>query len=153
MVMLINKRNNNRISYDLLTVTWKLFESDKKLRNFGTDTILYEAEIHMIMYIKDNPDLHVSGLAKKIGVTKGAVSQIVTKLVKKGMVVKTKDEANLSRTLLRLTGKGEVAYKVHEKMHNEFDLGVEEILTDATVEQLEFLHDFLRKLENYIDEN
>ncbi len=151
--MLINKRKNNRISYNLLTIAWKLFESDKRLQNFGTDTTLYEAEIHMIMYIKDNPDLHVSGLAKKIGVTKGAVSQIVAKLVKKSMVVKTKDEANLSRTLLRLTDKGEVAYKVHEKMHNKFDLGIEEILTDATVEQLDFMRDFLIKLENYIDEN
>ena len=149
--MLTNGENKDRVSYALMTVAWKLFELNKKLQNFGTDTELFESEIHMIMYIKDNPDLHVSGLANKIGVTKGAVSQTVTKLVKKGMVLKVRDDNNLSRTLLRLTPKGKIAYREHEKLHYKFDIEVEKLLSEATKDQKSFLLTFLADLEIYID--
>ena len=149
--MLTNGENKDRVSYALMTVAWKLFELNKKLQNFGTDIELFESEIHMIMYIEDNPELHVSGLANKIGVTKGAVSQTVTKLVKKGMVTKVRDSHNMSRTLLRLTPKGKIAYREHERLHYKFDIEVEKLLSGATADQKYFLLTFLADLDVYID--
>ena len=144
--------NKNRISYTLLRVVWKLFEVDKKTRNYGTDEQLFEAEIHMIKSIKENEGVHVTGLAELLEVTKGAVSQIVMRLEKKGMVIKDKDDNNQSRLVLRLTPKGETAYVNHEKFHQEFDDLVSAILKEASRENIAFLTDFLVLLEDKIDD-
>lgn len=143
--------NKTKISYMLLRVVWKLFEVDKKTRYYGIDEQLFEAEIHMIKSIKENEGIHVTGLADKLGVTKGAVSQIIMKLERKGMIVKDKDVSNQSRLVLMLTPKGETAYVNHEKFHQEFDNFVNEILKNESEDKKAFLKNFLDLLENKID--
>jgi len=148
----VNSKNRTKISYSLLRVAWKLFEVDKRTRYYGTNEQLYEAEIHMIKAIRENKDIHVTGLADKLGVTKGAVSQITMKLQKKGMISKDKDASNLSRIVLKLTPKGETAYIAHEKLHQKFNETVDKILAGVSVEKIVFLKKFLNSIENKIDE-
>ncbi len=105
----------------------------------------------MIKSIKENEGIHVTGLADMLGVTKGAVSQIIMKLEHKGMVVKDTDPSNLSRLVLRLTPKGETAYLHHEKLHLEFDGLFNAALENATEEKKMFLKDFLNSLDGKID--
>jgi DNA-binding MarR family transcriptional regulator len=150
-MMIKNGKNRNKFSYTLLRVVWKLFEVDRKTRYYGTDEQLFEAEIHMIKSIKENEGIHVTGLAELLGVTKGAVSQIIMKLQKKDMIVKDTDPRNLSRLILRLTSKGETAYINHEKLHQEFDELVNEALESASTENVAFLKEFLNSLERRID--
>lgn len=144
--------HRTKISYTLLRVVWKLFDVDKQTRYYGTDEPLFEAEIHMIKSIKENEGIHVTGLADKLGVTKGAVSQIIMKLAKKGMIIKEKDYNNQSKLALRLTSKGETAYLNHERYHQKFDVMIEEILEGASEEDQEFLKHFLNTLDSRIDE-
>ena len=141
----------NRISYTLLRVVGKIFEIDKKTRKYGTDVPLYDAEIHMIKSIKENEGIHVTGLADMLGVTKGAVSQIIMKLEKKGMIVKNTDPKNLSRLVLHLSPKGETAYVYHEKLHEEFEQLIGSVLDEAAEENKAFLKSFLDTLEAKID--
>ncbi len=150
-MMIKNGKNKNRLSYTLLRVVWKLIEVDRKTRCYGTDEQLFEAEIHMIKSIKENEGIHVTGLAELLGVTKGAVSQIIMKLQKKGMIVKDTDPRNLSRLVLKLTPKGETAYINHEKLHQEFDGLVNNALEGASTENVAFLKEFLNLLERSID--
>ncbi len=142
---------NPNISYRLLTIAWQLFDSDGKFHYYGTDQLLYEAEIHMIMHIKDNPDLHLAALAEKLGVTRGAVSQVIKKLEKKGMLTKSKSQTNRSMLQISLTAKGETAYKQHRLYHDEFDNAVNSILTSATPAEQEFLIKFLDNLEGVVE--
>ena len=151
-MLIKNGKNKNKISYTLLRVVWKLFEVDKKTSYYGTDQPLFEAEIHMIKSIKENEGIHVTGLAQLLEVTKGAVSQIVMRLEKKGMVVKDKDPSNQSRLVLRLTPKGETAYVHHEQLHQEFDNLISEILRNASQENIAFLTKFLELLVDKIDD-
>jgi DNA-binding MarR family transcriptional regulator len=78
---------------------------------------LYKSEVHMIKYIKDNPEANVTELAKILGVTKGAVSQVLTKLVKKKLILKTNKGKNDKEIMLKLTKLGEIIYEEHEKLH------------------------------------
>ncbi len=105
----------------------------------------------MIKSIKENAGIHVTGLAELLGVTKGAVSQIIMKLEKKGMIIKEADPGNLSRLLIQLSPKGEIAYMNHEKLHQEFDDLVNKILNEAAEENRLFLKNFLAVLEEEID--
>jgi len=119
-MMNIYNKNKDKISYSLLRLVTKISEMECKVRNYGTDVPLYEAEIHMIKAIKESEGIHVTGLAEQLGVTKGAVSQIIAKIDKKGMIVKDRDASNQSRLVLRLSEKGETAYQDHEKLHGAF---------------------------------
>ena len=143
--------NRTKISYTFLRVVTKLSEIDSKTRHYGTDEPLYGAEIHMIKSIRENEGIHVTGLAEMLGVTKGAVSQIIQKLERKGMIVKDADPRNLSRLVLRLTPKGETAYLYHEELHREFDGLFNSALENATEENKTFLKDFLNSLDGKID--
>ncbi|WP_259473089.1 MarR family winged helix-turn-helix transcriptional regulator [Clostridium estertheticum] len=150
-MMNLNFDNKLKISYTLLRLVTKFSEIDKQTSHYGTDKQLFYAEIHMIKAIKENEGIHVTGIAEKLGVTKGAVSQITMKLQKKGMIIKEIDPHNLSKLILRLTPKGEIAYIHHGKIHQEFDNIVDEVLKDASEEQQGFLKKFLNSLEEKID--
>lgn len=150
-MMNLNNKNRNQVSYALLRLSTKLSEMECTVRNYGTDTPLHEAEIHMVKAIKENEGTHVTGLAEQLGVTKGAVSQIIAKLDKKEMIVKEQDANNLSRLVLRLSAKGETAYLNHEKLHGEFDRLVADVLETASEKDKAFLIRFLSSLEEKVD--
>lgn len=143
--------NKGKISYIILRVVLKFLDIDKRTRCYGTDVQLFNAEIHMIKAIKENEGLHVSGLANILGVTKGAVSQIIGKLEKKGLIIKEKDTDNQSKLILKLTPKGEIAHINHEKYHQQIDDSVNEILRDASEQEISFLRKFLLSLEDELE--
>lgn len=140
------------ISYSLLRVVHKFFEIDKQTRYYGTDTPLFNSEIHMIKVIKHNEGIHVTGLAHNLGVTKGAVSQMIMKLEKKGLIQKEKDLSNQSRLVLKLTSKGEIAHSFHEKIHKKIDDLVNEIVSEASEENIKFIKNVLTVLEDKLED-
>ena len=150
-VMDMKFSNRTKLSYIFLRVITKLSALDHKSRYYGTDQSLHHAEIHMIKSIRENEGIHVTGLADLLGVTKGAVSQILQKLSRKGMIVKDHDAHNRSKFVLRLTQKGETAYQNHEALHREFDAFFYTTLENASDGETAFLFDFLNAMDQKID--
>lgn len=101
--------------------------------DFGTGTDLYVKEIHTIEAIGKQPRVTVTQLARQAAVTKGAVSQIVNKLVDKGFVVKQRAETDNREIGLLLTDLGQVAFREHELVHRQ----VFEIVCDYYGDQVE----------------
>lgn len=120
---------------------------------FGTAETLYPREIHTIQAIGNYPKINVTDLAAKLGITKGTISPIVTKLAKKKLVVKFKDSENHKEVLLRLTPKGEVAYHAHEMFEQQIRSRFFDMFEKATPENLGFLKEFLQVSENMLDEH
>lgn len=89
-------------------------------REYGTGSPLYGSEIHTIQAIGNSIGINVTQLAEKMGVTKGAVSQMVSKLVEKGMVRKTRAQDNAKEVVLELTELGRIGFRNHER----FDMKV-----------------------------
>ncbi len=86
--------------------------------DFGTGVPLYRAEIHTIREIGSIPAVNVTKLAEHMEVTKGAVSQTVNKLVRKGLVRKTRAPGNAKEVLLELTDLGWTGLNNHERFHS-----------------------------------
>ncbi len=139
------------VGQTFLRIMVKLGDIDKQTRRYGTDETLHIAEIHTIKAIKENTGISVTGLARLMGVTKGAVSQTIAKLARKGMIIKQVDQDNLSRLGLTLTPKGETAYAYHEKLHDEYERIFRDLLKAATEENKAFVRELLCKLESRID--
>ena len=134
----------------LLDVIGEFYENDSRARTFGTDTELYHSEIHMLQCIEENPGLHISGIARVLGVTRGAASQTAKRLARKQMVVKEASPDSNRKVVLRLTAKGETAFANHKSAHERYSIRLADLLADATDEQLRFLWDFLTHFEKML---
>ncbi len=92
-------------------------------RDFGTGVPLYRKEIHTIQAIGQHPRINVTALAEHMGLTKGAVSQTIAKLVRKGLVRKTRPYDNAREVILELTDLGWIGFQNHEQFHmHMFDI-------------------------------
>ena len=117
----------------------------------GTGDVLYASEINTLEIIGKYSGINITQLARKRGVTKGAVSQIVAKLVKKQLVTKNQTPDNDKVLSLELTNTGEVAFENHEKFHAKYDSPMIEKLNAMSVEQLILITDTFELLEDTID--
>lgn len=102
--------------YDIVDL-W--LELDSKPREFNTGHTLTVSEIHTIDAIGRVPKLNINELAAHMKVTKGAASQMVSKLVKKDLVEKYKAEDNAKEVLLRLTPLGQKGFDAHMAYHRQ----------------------------------
>ena len=64
---------------------------------------LYPSEIHLLQVIKEGEDLSAGEMARKLGISNGAVSQTLKRLEKKGVIKKTKDPALKNKVTATLT--------------------------------------------------
>jgi DNA-binding MarR family transcriptional regulator len=83
--------------------------------DFGGAVKLNAAHIHIIEAIGKEYGNTVTSLSGYFRITKGAVSQIVTKLFKAGFIRKIKRKGNDKEIILELTPKGWKAFAAHEK--------------------------------------
>ena len=88
-------------------------------REYGTGVPLHGGEIHTIQAIGKSLGVNVTQLAEEMRVTKGAVSQMVSKLVRKGMVRKVRAQDNAKEVLLNLTELGRIGLRNHDKFDME----------------------------------
>jgi DNA-binding MarR family transcriptional regulator len=134
----------------LMRVINKFHAYDRTPRDFGTGERLYMNEIHTIDAVGKSPDMNVTEIAEKLGITKGTLSPIVTRLAKKKYVTKFKGGANRRDVLLRLTPKGQIAYHGHEMLHLKMHTMLFEQFEDDP-EFIKQLKQFLRVGEGMLD--
>ncbi|MDD1728555.1 MAG: MarR family transcriptional regulator [Methanospirillum sp.] len=90
--------------------------------DLGLGDTISASEIHLIDTAGRFPGENLSSLAIRLGVTKGAVSQMVQKLEKKGYVNRIQEEGNRKNICLELTVKGNEAFLWHKTLHNRLSL-------------------------------
>lgn len=123
---------------------------DSKPRKFGTDDALSGSEIHLIEVVGQNDGLSVTDLAKRLGITKGAVSQTLKKLEAKELVVKETDPTNTSRMTMSLSTKGKIAYYSHLQWHETMDGGFRNYFINLPEDKIRFMEEFLSILEQFL---
>ena len=126
-------------------------QSHRAGKDFGTGIPLYRAEIHTMKTIGDTPGINVTRLAEHMGVTKGAVSQTLGKLVRKKLVRKTNPPDNAKEVILELTDLGWTGYHNHEQFHMEMFNAVHEYYGDTLVPRLQNLITAIEDLNCIID--
>jgi DNA-binding MarR family transcriptional regulator len=83
--------------------------------DIGGAVKLNAAQVHTIEAIGKKYGNTVTSLSRYFRITKGAVSQIVSKLHKTGFVRKIKRKGNDKEIILELTPQGRKAFAAHEK--------------------------------------
>lgn len=91
---------------------------EKKTHTYDIDPPVYLSEIHTIVAVGAHEAINVTGLAKLQGTSKSAVSQAISKLVKKGFIEKRTSPDTDNEVILLLTEKGKQVYNMHESRHD-----------------------------------
>lgn len=120
---------------------------------YGTRHKFYHSERHMLDIIGDDPGLNLTEFAKAAGVTKGAVSQVVTKLEKKGALKRFKSDHNDKEIKLKLTPKGEQIYAHHQSINEESIIHLWRELNKHPEDKIEFLAKMFEWFERYLDQS
>jgi DNA-binding MarR family transcriptional regulator len=135
-----------------LEVGHKLAAVDHLQRDFGVGEPLTRAEIHMLVAVQMLAPASVTELAKHKGISKAAVSQLLARLAGKGLVAKQPDAANVSRLHVRLSRRGHLACKGHERVHDEILELVRRHTNDLTDKEWAAFRKVLSRFGQLLDE-
>lgn len=125
---------NDELNY-LINTFKKILQAyaviEKKPKDFGTGDLLYVSEIHTIAIIGENPEINMTQLADAMGVTKGAISQIVQRLLRKRYVAKYSNK-NKKIVNLRLSDKGYQIFQGQKEFEKEIFAFSESLYNQST---------------------
>lgn len=107
--------------------------------DYGTGEMITAAEMLTIEAIGRNRGINITGLARVLVVTKGAVSQTVKKLEERGYVIKFKAPDNDKEVLLKLAPRGKTARAGYEVFRQGFDSNMSAMLQRMSDEEFAFL--------------
>lgn len=129
----------------------KYIQVEKQPRSYGPGIELSQTEIHTIAIIGDKPCVNITELAKMRGVTKGAASQLIYKLVDKGYIKKETSPNSDTEVCLTLTDTGKKAYDGHKAYHEETGSAFFKELNDMPKEYEDYLIRVLEEFEKVLD--
>ncbi|MCX6303130.1 MAG: MarR family transcriptional regulator [Bacteroidia bacterium] len=110
----------------------------RKPVDYGTGDLLYFTEIHTITTVGKNREINMTHLAEKMGVTRGAISQTIRKLESKNLVFKSNSN-NKKEFNLKLSEKGQIAYKGQMSFQREIFTFAETLYEKGTVQNRELV--------------
>jgi len=146
-------RSQNQTVLDNLQrfVNTILFIKKKDLFQFQ-EIKFYPSEIHLLLFMKTQSNTNATSIAKGLGVTKGAVSQTLSRLEKKGVLLKTKDPYNKNELTLDLTPFGTEAFKHYQTMAASFDQKHIDYLETFSDEEKLVIKRFLTEVDSVFKE-
>jgi len=110
----------------------------RKPKDYGTGDLLYFTETHTITMVGKNNEINMTQLAEMMGVTKGAISQTIRKLVNKNLIIKS-NAINKKEINLKLSEKGLIVYKGQESFQKELFTFAGSLYESATPEERELV--------------
>lgn len=150
--MEISKNEFESVIQLFLKVVNRYIATEKKPCDYNVGCLLYRSEIHTIDAIGKNNRINITELANYLGITKSAVSQMVNKLIKKDMVVKTILSKSDTEVALALTEKGAKVYHGHNEYHRKLYQYVDRMLSQVPKSDIEIFKDIMNQLDLILTE-
>lgn len=91
---------------------------NRKPKDYGTGDLLFFTELHTISMVAGNREINMTRLADIMGVTRGAISQTIRKLVRKELIIKDNIN-NRKEVTLKLSPKGRKVLKEQDSFQKE----------------------------------
>lgn len=119
----------------------------------GLGDLLYPSELNILEAIESGKGKTVTELCEYFGITKGAVSQTVSKLITRGYVRKEKSTTNYKEVWIELSDKGRLACERHEEFHRRMDASMVRLVEGIDPEELakfgQMLDIVIRHIDSY----
>ncbi|QSX05574.1 winged helix-turn-helix transcriptional regulator [Sedimentibacter sp. zth1] len=140
--------NHESINNILVRLFRNILDSEEKCVCSGDFKDLSITEIHIIENIGIGSERNMSDTAKNVKVTSGTLTIAINNLIRKGYVERRRSETDRRVVKIKLTEKGDEAFRLHDSFHVDMVYTVIEGLNDE--EQL-LLVDVLRNIERHFN--
>lgn len=124
-------------------------ESKKKQKDYAGFK-LYSSETSLIEAVFYNPENNVSQLADYLKITKGAVTQTISKLLEKGLLEAYMLEGNKKEKYFKLTKNGLKVKAEHEFMHRQSNKKLCDYMRSLSEKETEIIHEFINVLKDCV---
>ncbi len=107
-------------------------------------------ECHVLACIGDAHISNAITISKKMGVTRGGISKITTRLIAKGLIISNQIEGNKREIFYQLTPLGTKIYEIHDRLHKEINDKFINLLSKYSKDDQKVISQFLNDLLNSI---
>lgn len=132
-----------------------ILQIEEKSLKEGIISDLSITEIHTIEAIGMYAEKSMSEVAQILKITVGTLTTAINKLIKKEYVERKRIEEDRRVVLVKLTKKGKLAYRIHEKFHHDMVNtaidGLSEEEEEVLISSLDKINKFLRKNMNWLN--
>lgn len=137
------------------TELWALYNKLEALNKEKMERALRgytDSEVHCIEMIGKTVDPNVTKLAEKLYMTRGAISKMTKKLIKKETVRSYQKANNKKEVFFELTEKGQAVFATHEKLHQEFRKRDEVVFQSITPAEFDLMLQVIRRYSQHLDQ-
>lgn len=139
----------NKVLNELLVQLFNdILEIEENTLKNGHLSDLSVTELHTIEAIGMYKERTMTEVALDLKITVGTLTTAINKLIKKGYVERKRIEEDRRVVLVHLTKRGKLAFRLHEKFHNDMinDTinGISEKEEEVLILSLEKLKDFFK---------
>ena len=113
----------------------------------------YPSEIHLMIVLEEKCATNATKIGEQLGITKGAVSQTLSRLEKKGVLTKTKDPHNKNELTLNFTKLGTKVVKFYQRRVSDMHKRQVRHLSKNTNKENIAIHKFLLECEDALNES
>ncbi len=106
-------------------------------------------EVHTIEVIGMYNERTMSEVAQRLKITVSTLTTAINKLIKKGYVERKRIEEDRRVVLVKLTKKGKLAYKLHQRFHKKM---INNAIEGLSLEEEKILLSSLNKLNDFFKE-
>ncbi len=139
-----------RVSEQIFGIIRLMEEEKKKPKDYGGGVLLTHAEVSLLDIVARYPDENVSALSERLGITKGAITQMVGKLGEKELVETRKRGGNKKEKYFSLTDKGEMTICGHREFHKQANRKLCDFIGGLDREEADTVFRFLKCLEQCV---
>jgi DNA-binding MarR family transcriptional regulator len=143
---------HKNLAEQVLRLTNKLIFLEKKSMLSHGNIKLYPSEIHLLDVVDQARGINASEMAARLGITKGAVSQTLTRLENKGVIHKTKAPNHKNELTVHFTKLGDELFEQYRNKRASLAKRFAGYLSEISDEDRNVIQNFLGKLEGFFDD-
>ena len=113
---------------------------------------LHPSEIHVLLMIGAGQGNNATRMAERLGITKGAVSQTLTRLERKGLLNKRRDPQAKNELTLLLTPQGGRAARKCQQLQTAIQGRFDAYLTSVSATERKAIGGFLKEMSSILGE-
>ncbi len=110
------------------------------------------SEVHCIEFIGKHKNPNVTKMAESMYMTRGAISKLTKKMLKKGYIESYQKTDNKKEIYFKLTAEGKKVFEIHERLHREFEERDEVVFEPVTDAQYDAFIEFLERYNQHLDQ-
>lgn len=106
---------------------------------------LFPSEINLIMFIHLKQNKNITEISKKLGLTKSAISQTLTRLEKKGLLIKKTEPKNKNELQIYFTEKGKDTLNKLMEIKQSIGNSIMQYFQTLTTHDKQIIQDFIEE--------